>query len=124
MKINGHKVKRIKAINLDDIEGIKETNLNPVAMFEHIDEIEEVLLLAVINGSAEEFDYKGYHVDANGFRHLSALATSELLGKLGFDDDMFKNFLIDVKSDNIDLFSKYWDKFGYLVKKEGKQDEK
>ena len=103
---------------------LKVSHLNPLKVIENIDKIEEVLLLAVINGSAEEFDYKGYHVDANDFRHLSALATSELLGKLEFDDDMFNNFLIDVKSDNIDLFSKYWNKFGYLVKKEGKQDEK
>lgn len=106
------------------MDNLKVSHLDPLKVIENIDKIEEVLLLAVITGSAEEFDYKDYHIDANDFRHLSALSTCALLGKLGLDDDMFKSFLLDVKSDNIDLFSKYWDKFGELVKKEGKRNEK
>lgn len=100
---------------------LKVSHLNPLKVIENIDKIEEVLLLAVINGSAEEFDYKGYHVDANDFRYLSALSTSELLGRLGFDDSMLKSFLADVKSDDTDLFERYWNKFGDLVKKDSQK---
>lgn len=103
------------------MDNLKISHLDPMKMIENIDKIEEVLLLAVITGSAEEFDYKGYHVSADDFRHLSALSTNELLGRLGFDDSMFKSFLADVKSDNIDLFERYWNKFGDLVKKESQK---
>lgn len=105
------------------MSNLKVSHLDPMRVIENIDKVEEVLLLAVITGSAEELDYKGYHIDADDFRHLSALSTCELLGKLGFEDGMFKSFLADVKSDNTDLFARYWDKFGDLVMKEGKQNE-
>lgn len=103
------------------MDNLKIAHLNPTKVIANIDKIEEVLLLSVIIGSAEEFDYKGYHVSSDDFRHLSALSTSELLGRLGFDDSMFKSFLVDVKSDNTDLFERYWNKFGDLVKKESQK---
>ena len=103
------------------MDNLKISHLDPMKVIANIDKIEEVLLLVVITGSAEEFDYKGYYVSADDFRHLSALSTSELLGRLGFDDSMFKSFLADVKSDNTDLFERYWNKFGDLVKKESQK---
>ena len=103
------------------MDNLKISHLDPMKVIANIDKIEEVLLLAVITGSAEEFDYKGYHVSADDFRHLSALSTSELLGRLEFDDSMFNSFLADVKSDNPDLFERYWNKFGDLVKKESQK---
>lgn len=117
MEINGHKVKRIKAINLDDIEGIKETNLNPVAMFEHIDEIEEVLTLNFLCGVIDKVEVSdGTKITGEDLRHLSAYAATELLGKLGFDQDDAKKLINGVESGENDLFDKYWKRFSDRVK--------
>lgn len=123
MKINGHKVKRIKAINLDDIEGIKETNLNPVAMFEHIDEIEEVLTLNFLCGVIDKVEVSdGTKITGEDLRHLSAVAATALLGKLGFGQDDAKKLINDVESGENDLFDKYWTKYKDSVKAIRKHD--
>lgn len=123
MKINGHKVKRIKAINLDDIEGIKETDLNPVAMFEHIDEIEEVLTLNFLCGVIDKVEVSdGTKITGEDLRHLSAYAATELLGKLGFNQEDAKELIDGVESGENDLFDKYWKRFSDRVKSIRKHD--
>lgn len=125
MEINGHKVKRIKAINLDDIEGIKETDLNPVAMFEHIDEIEEVLTLNFLCGVIDKVEVSdGTKITGEDLRHLSAYAATALLGKLGlgFDQDDAKKLINGVESGENDLFDKYWTKYKDRVKAIRKHD--
>lgn len=123
MEINGHKVKRIKAINLDDIEGIKETDLNPVAMFEHIDEIEEVLTLNFLCGVIDKVEVSdGTKITGEDLRHLSAYAATELLGKLGFNQEDAKELIDGVKSEENDLFDKYWKRFSDRVKSIRKHD--
>ena len=127
MEINGHKVKRIKAINLDDIEGIKETDLNPVAMFEHIDEIEEVLTLNFLCGVIDKVEVSdGTKMTGEHLRHLSAYAATELLGKLGFNQEDAKEFIDGVENGENDLFNdlfdKYWKRFSDRVKSVRKHD--
>lgn len=123
MKINGHEIKRIKAINLDDIEGIKETNLNPVAMFEHIDEIEEVLTLNFLCGVIDKVEVSdGTKITGEDLRHLSAYAATELLGKLGFNQEDAKELIDGVESGENDLFDKYWKRFSDRVKRVRKHD--
>lgn len=123
MEINGHKVKRIKAIYLDDIEGIKETDLNPVAMFEHIDEIEEVLTLNFLCGVINKVEVSdGTKNTGEYLRHLSAYAATELLGKLGFNQEDTKELIDGVESGENDLFDKYWKRFSDRVKRVRKHD--
>ena len=123
MEINGHKVKRIKAINLDDIEGIKETDLNPVAMFEHIDETEEVLTLNFLCGVINKVEVSdGTKITGEDLRHLSACAATELLGKLGFNQEDAKELIDGAESGENDLFDKYWKRFSDRVKSVRKHD--
>ena len=92
-------------------------------MFEHIDEIEEVLTLNFLCGVIDKVEVSdGTKITGEDLRHLSAYAATELLGKLGFNQEDAKEFIDGVESGENDLFDKYWKRFSDRVKSVRKHD--
>lgn len=114
MKINGHKVKRIKFVELDDI---KETKINPQAMFEHIDDVEDLLFLTLLCGVTKDIETPdGKRITSEEIKYLPPLVASELLGKSGVSDGDAVKFLADVQAGENKIFEKYWTKYSEVVK--------
>lgn len=118
MEINGHKVKRIKEINLDDIDGIKEVNIDPMALIEHIDDVEDFLLLTLLCASIKDAEMEsGKHVSNKEAMYLPSFVASELVGKLGVSSKDIDKFIDDVQAGKNKVFEKYWNKYSSLIEK-------
>lgn len=119
MKINGHKVKRIKAVNLDNIDGIQEVKyINPGALIEHMDDVEDFLLLTLLCASIKDAEMEsGKHVSAKEAMYLPSFAAGELLGKLGVSAKDIDEFIDDTQAGKNKVFEKYWNKYSSLIEK-------
>lgn len=121
MKINGHKVKKIKVVDMDKIDGIKEVKfINPGALVEHMDDMEDLLFLTVLCGSVKDEDIEmsdGTHITSEEAKLLPLIVTSAVLGELGVSGNDLDKFIDDVQAGKNKLFEKYWAKYSEAVKK-------
>lgn len=119
MKINGHKVKKIKVVDMDKIDGIKEVKfINPGALVKHMDGVEELLLLTLLCSQIKDVEMKnGKHVSNKEAMYLPSFVACELLGKLGVSSKDIDKFIDDVQAGKNKVFEKYWAKYSEFVKK-------
>lgn len=119
MKINGHKVNKIKVVDMDKIDGIKEVKfINPGALVKHMDDVEELLLLTFLCSSIEDAEMEsGEHVSKKEAMYLPSFVACELLDKLGVDNNDIDKFIDDVQAGKNKFFEKYWAKYSKVVKK-------
>ncbi|MCT3602221.1 hypothetical protein, partial [Lactobacillus acidophilus] len=99
--------------------GIKEVKfINPGALVEHVDDVEELLLLTLLCSSIKDVEMgSGKRVSNKEAMYLPSFVVCELLGKLGVSGNDIDKFIDDVQAGKNKLFEKYWAKYSEVVKK-------